>query len=206
MVKGKYSKEGFTLTEDYIIPKQKISGSEVLYEELTKYQRAGYNCIIHSHHYMTIGFSVKDRNYINCQNTCSVLYNNNGFKMATLSFKAGSNVFLVETDKIETVIENNIEVIGIENITRQSDKIKDNNKIKTGGGDVPFNVDEPLFDIYTTDNGLDVEYCEDGEHAIVNGYRIKLLDLNMCNTCKCPYPEYCDKCLSSMGEPIKESV
>lgn len=124
LAKGFYCDDGFYVTDDYMIPKQKVGGASVTggeYEEgLGKYQKDGYNVVIHSHHGMSMGFSKIDEEYINAHFPCSVLYTYDGFVNATLKFNAGDNCFLLETTRINTVIENNIEVEGMENIEKNS--------------------------------------------------------------------------------------
>lgn len=120
LVKGQETDEGYYLTDDYVIPKQEVSASTVDYGEVEKYIEEGYNVVIHSHHNLGTFFSVTDRDYINCHFPCSVLYTNEGFTMASMSFKRGNAVFLMETKDITLITEDVGEIEGIENITKKT--------------------------------------------------------------------------------------
>jgi hypothetical protein len=105
LAKGEYTEKGFTVFNDYIIPKQKVSGSAVDYlDELWRYSREGYNVAIHSHHNMGTFFSNTDHEDLNPYFPCSILYNKEGFKLAHLSFSTKGHIFLMESTKINTIL------------------------------------------------------------------------------------------------------
>lgn len=118
LCKGIATDEGYYVTDDYIIPKQKVSYSSVDYEDLHKYQQEGYNVVIHSHHKIGTFFSKTDKEHINVHFPCSVLYTSEGFTLATMSFHKGDSVFMLETRDIEILINDDIQVVGIENIEK----------------------------------------------------------------------------------------
>ena len=118
LCKGIETDEGYYVTDDYIIPKQKVSYSSVDYEDLHKYQQEGYNVVIHSHHKIGTFFSKTDEEHINVHFPCSVLYTSDGFTLATMSFHKGDSVFMLETRDIEILINDDIKVVGMENIEK----------------------------------------------------------------------------------------
>lgn len=122
LCKGEYNDEGFYVSKEYVIPKQKVTSSTVDYEPLDSYRQQGYNVVIHSHHGLGTFFSKTDRDFINCQFPCSVLYTHDGFTLATMSFLKDDSVFMIETDDLCTVTDE-IEVVGIENITKKTYKL-----------------------------------------------------------------------------------
>jgi proteasome lid subunit RPN8/RPN11 len=119
LAKGEYTDNGFYVSDDYVIPKQEVTGSTVDYEPLDSYQQQGYNVVIHSHHGLGTFFSKTDRDYINCQFPCSVLYTHQGFTLATMSFLKNDSVFMIKTDDVCTVTDG-MEVEGIDNITKKA--------------------------------------------------------------------------------------
>ena len=117
LVKGRETDDGFELSDEYLIPKQKVCSSSIDYDKedpLNKYQKEGYNVVIHSHHNLGSFFSSTDTEYINSHFECSVLFSKRNFTLATMSFKRGNSVFILETSKVK--ISNEMEIEGLENI------------------------------------------------------------------------------------------
>jgi hypothetical protein len=77
LVKGQFNSDGFLIGQDYYIPKQKVAGTSVDYEENIALKRnEGYNTVIHSHPFATdVGFSGADDEHINTHFFCSLLIN-----------------------------------------------------------------------------------------------------------------------------------
>jgi hypothetical protein len=231
LVKGNYTDYGFYVSADYIIPKQKVSTSSVIYDDddpLNGYQKDGYNVVIHSHHSMGTFFSNTDKEYINCQFPVSVLYVHAGFTLATLSFQKGDNIFIMETKNIKTVLENNHTVEGFENISKgvttyynnnnydytdQSNKKSLWNKKEEDEDDDPFlsnkkktyaDTDEDQ-DVEIEDATLIMQYLEDGEHVIVNGVKMTIENYEICEKCGLDNPEVCRECLQSFKDESEEA-
>lgn len=120
LCKGYETNNGFYVSGEYVIPKQKVTGSTIDYEPLDKYQEEGYNVVIHSHHELGSFFSQTDSDYINCNFPCSVLYTKRNFTIGTLSFHRGESIFVINVDDIQTITSDINEIIGFENIEKKN--------------------------------------------------------------------------------------
>lgn len=96
LVKGELYGTTLYLREDYIIPEQEVGGGTVDYEEdISKYQEAGYNVVIHSHPMNMKAFSQSDHETINSHFKASVLYCQGEFPSASFSIQLNENGKLV---------------------------------------------------------------------------------------------------------------
>lgn len=120
LVKGTWKKDGFYLTHDYIIPKQKVSAGSVDYEPLASYVEKGYNSVIHSHHDLGCdNFSMTDLDYINSFFPVSILYSRGNFTTANINFHIDGG-FARYKAKVKNFLDSDVNVNGIENIVDKS--------------------------------------------------------------------------------------
>ena len=205
LAKGHYSDKGFYVTDEYVVPNQKVGGASVDYEELYIHQKDGFNVVIHSHHNMGTFFSPTDKEYINTHFPCSVLYTRGAFTIATLSFQGGNDaVFLMETKDVHTFIDiSNVTVKGIENIEKETYYYQA--PVKKGSLAKKDNDDYLLKDKF--DNELEeeedfvvVEYLPDGENVKVNGMIMSIDDYEICEQCDCINPDICKQCFEGIAE------
>jgi len=211
LAKGDYSPEGFTVTDEYIIPKQKVTSGDVDYENLSQYRQEGFNVVIHSHHSMsTPFFSGTDKNFINANNPCSILYTNaGGFVLATLKFNQGNNIFIMQTNKVKTFEENEVTVDGLENIEKSTFVKKPLNKTKQGSlyKGKPFFDDpldnDPFYDepkLLEGQNGkleeaVTIEIHKDNrETEIVDGVILDNYKDDYCKMCELKDTDKCQSC------------
>ena len=77
LFKGRWTKMGFYVSEEYMVPIQEVSGASVDFkEDLGPYKNEGFNVVAHSHPF-SIGygqFSGSDEESINVHFECSLLY------------------------------------------------------------------------------------------------------------------------------------
>lgn len=108
LFKGYFNdKDGvFVVTNDYAIPKQKISPGSVDYEEnLDNYIKEGYNVVMHKHPDGIRTFSSSDEESINSNFDCSLLYCNGEITDATMRIKISDNIMLKIKPEVEIVID-----------------------------------------------------------------------------------------------------
>ncbi len=118
LLKGQWSSEGFIVHNEFFIPLQEVTISEVNFkEDLYPLVRKGWNVILHSHPFTTDAvFSTSDENTINKNFDCSILYCQNGFSEASLRFSVDDMLVIVKTkpkivkDKVEVLLGNKIKV------------------------------------------------------------------------------------------------
>jgi proteasome lid subunit RPN8/RPN11 len=106
LVKGKWTEDGFELSEETAIPKQEVTGASVdLNDAQTdKFKQEGFNTIIHSHPFKSTSFSHSDLQTLTPHYTCSILYSKGEFPVATISIDVhpgvkitvGTALFLLE--------------------------------------------------------------------------------------------------------------
>ena len=91
LCKGAFDKDGFVLSSEYLIPKQKVGMASVDYEEdISLLKAEGWNVVIHSHPFSKGStFSQSDMDSINSHFPCSILYAGNGFVLASLLLQIG---------------------------------------------------------------------------------------------------------------------
>lgn len=172
LAKGKYNSEGFYVTDEYVIPKQKVGSASVDYEDLYLYQKEGFNVVIHSHHNIGTFFSKTDIDHINSHFPCSILYTIDGFTLATLSFHTGNSTFLMKTNDIEIEYSNSILISGIENIKRKYDytytpannlknatKLRDKEDLEDDYDEVEIIGDKQIDAICMDCNYYQTKYC-----------------------------------------------
>lgn len=90
LFKGKWTVDGFEISEDYYIPKQEISWSSVDYkEDLYKIRtEQGFNTVMHSHPKgVSKTFSLDDEETINFHFDCSLLFHEGKFTLGHFGFK-----------------------------------------------------------------------------------------------------------------------
>jgi len=104
LTKGSFGSENFNVSAQYVIPEQEISSGHVCFlEELESYRQDGFNTIIHSHHTMGIGFSGSDKDTINQNFLCSLLFANGEFKESSLLIPFQDKFIKFQSNKIEII-------------------------------------------------------------------------------------------------------
>lgn len=99
LFKGDWNFDDFRISEEYIIPKQKVSGSSVDYkEDLTKYKKEGFNVVIHSHPFSLTSFSHTDEEHINVHFDVSVLFCRGEFTDATMRIKLKDGILKLKPE------------------------------------------------------------------------------------------------------------
>ena len=83
--------ECITISEEYYVPKQSVSGASVDYEESPV---DGFNAVIHKHPSGVMSFSGTDDEYINQNFTVSILWCGGKFVDATVNYDAGLGIKL----------------------------------------------------------------------------------------------------------------
>jgi len=120
LCKGKWSKGKFIISNDYVVPKQKVSPNSVQYDNkhVAELMGQGYNVVIHSHPFSHDegGFSTVDDENINSNFECSILYTRKGFTKAIINIHIAEDTKIQLEGKIELVYNEDIEVKGLENI------------------------------------------------------------------------------------------
>lgn len=126
LVKGVWVEGGLRLTEDYYIPKQKVTSASIDYEEDIGEirEREGYNVFIHSHPFShTSRFSYMDEETVNCHFECSLLYTPSGVADGRLAIKLSNGIVLSIKLSAEDIIEERNEILpeieGLENIKEE---------------------------------------------------------------------------------------
>lgn len=123
LCRSSWNKNVLNVSEDYVIPKQEVTGSSVDYiEDLSKYKNAGYNVIIHSHPFKSNSFSTDDIETINTHFIASILYSCGEFTRAVISLTLNKETKLQIDAEIEIVIPELEEEIDISNIHIQYPK------------------------------------------------------------------------------------
>ena len=111
------------LSEDFVIPKQEVTGSTVDYDpdDWAERLEEGYNAAIHSHHDMDIGFSGTDKNILHSHGKliASVLYAKQKFKEGVVI----ANTDLFGTAQIEAEVQVIYPEVDISNITEKQPQI-----------------------------------------------------------------------------------
>lgn len=119
LCKGSWNGE-FTLSEDYIVPKQRVQGASVDYtEDLTPYKQQGYNVVIHSHPWGGTEFSSSDDETINTNFSASILFGGKDFTKAVITVAVSENTKIQIEAKILVSIED-IEQVDISNIEKET--------------------------------------------------------------------------------------
>lgn len=119
LAKGKFTRDGFEITDEYYIPKQTVTFASVDYEEnIAVKRREGFNTVIHSHPAQCSDFSENDNETINSHFLCSILLNSSGEPIkGILNLEINGTVFQVETQvDIQKITVN---IVGIENINKR---------------------------------------------------------------------------------------
>ncbi len=118
LFKGDWSSNGFLVSNEYYIPKQEVSAASVDYlEDLSIKRKEGYNVVIHTHPgYGHSTFSSADREYINKNFPCSILYNQKGdICEAELWVPLNKSTNIIVSAEVKISLPE-IEIKGIENI------------------------------------------------------------------------------------------
>ena len=110
LVKSEWTKDGYELKNEFVVPKQSVNSVEVNYkEDLEQYKSQGFNTVIHSHPFVSSNFSGADDDSINVHFECSLLFSIDTFRKAVLSFSGNLDVRLV-LDASITYIASPVEV------------------------------------------------------------------------------------------------
>ncbi len=114
LCKGNFDENGdFILSDDYKIVKQRVSASQIEYnqEHITELKQQGYNTVIHSHHELGLeDFSVTDDEYINKNFLCSILFVNKKFAKAIMNICIKDNLKLRVNCEIEIMFNYDEEI------------------------------------------------------------------------------------------------
>jgi len=118
LIRGTWTEQGFILSKDYIIPKQRVTPASVDYtEDLAAYKKDGYNTVIHSHPFPSSSFSYADDEAINAHFDCSLLFSERKFAAASVRIQLTPDLQLrinpetVIIDDDVTVDVSNIEIV-----------------------------------------------------------------------------------------------
>ena len=134
LCKGKWTPEGFKVSEDYIIPRQQVSSSFVQYDNkhVAECIKAGFNTVIHSHPMDMTNFSSIDEEFINSNFEASVLYTpKHGFCKAVINVQVASDI-KVQVEAEPEIIFEDIEVKGLDNIQKyKPPEVKHNYRFKS---------------------------------------------------------------------------
>lgn len=104
LTSGRWTKNGFEIDENYVIPIQEVGGVDVDFkEELDSYVQDGYNTIIHSHPFNSSSFSCSDNETINSNFDCSILYSQGDFTASTLRIKISEDIRIVINPNIKYI-------------------------------------------------------------------------------------------------------
>lgn len=139
LVRGEWTESGFVLSEDYVIPKQRVAAASVDYnEDLGTYRNNGYNTVIHSHPFKSSSFSHSDEEAINSHFDCSILYSESNFTTASIRIQITPDMQLHIKPEIEIIdnIDIDIDISNIEivpTITRVYPKYSEYDDLFTGG-------------------------------------------------------------------------
>jgi hypothetical protein len=120
LFKGKWEKDGFVVSDEYYIPKQKVSYASVDFEEdISKKRAEGYNVIIHKHP-SKFGFSGADEDSINAHFLVSMIYYKGEIVDANMSVQVNGDVKIRIKPKI-SIIPNEVIDINISNIEKEKE-------------------------------------------------------------------------------------
>lgn len=123
LLKGGWSKEGYVVSDDYVIPKQEVTGVSVDFtEDITPFRQQGYNIIIHRHPFVSNSFSQSDVETINTNFEASILYSEGQFTTATISIQVSDSAKLQIKADTSIYISDNAN-IDISNISEKKTKI-----------------------------------------------------------------------------------
>lgn len=86
LAKSQWGKDGLVVTDEYVVPKQRVGYANVNYEPLGQYVAEGYDICIHSHHNLGCGFSGTDMRYINSFFKGSILFAKGQFVSAQILY------------------------------------------------------------------------------------------------------------------------
>lgn len=82
LIRGSWVDGDFKLSEDFVVPKQKVGYASVDYEEdLAEYREHGYNVVLHAHPDGVKNFSGADDEHINSHFPISLLYESGDVKV-----------------------------------------------------------------------------------------------------------------------------
>ena len=123
LFKGEWTDNGYLVTNEYLVPLQRVDSTSVDYDEdISVYRGEGYNVIAHSHPFCrsTGSFSTTDDETINSHFPCSILCNDGGEVVAgnlLLDVKGTDIKMSVPVEKSDIFTEKVlIEIEGIDRI------------------------------------------------------------------------------------------
>jgi|TARA_Y100000310_G_scaffold83971_3_gene80646 hypothetical protein len=129
LFKGYWDEDGFVVSNEYRIPKQKVSGASVDYEENIGELRVndGWNVVAHSHPFSRGkgSYSGADDSHINTHFPCSLLTDGDGdIVNATLKLDTPNKDYRIlleiDSDDIKTCSANTEEIVGLDNIVKKT--------------------------------------------------------------------------------------
>lgn len=96
LCKGIWDGGKYCVSDDYVIPKQKVDSTSVYYDDanLHELRALGYNVVIHCHPFKSSSFSGTDMDTINAHFECSILYSEQEFTTAIIPVQLNSDVTL----------------------------------------------------------------------------------------------------------------
>jgi hypothetical protein len=120
LFKGKWEKEGFVVSDEYYIPKQRTSYASVDFQEdISKKRAEGFNVIVHKHP-SKFGFSGADEDSINAHFLVSMIYYKGEIVDANMSIQVNGDVKIRIKPKI-SIIPNEVINIDVSNIEKEKE-------------------------------------------------------------------------------------
>jgi hypothetical protein len=153
LLKGVWGPAGFVVRDDYVIPKQEVSGTSVDYKEPLAPYMENYNVVLHSHPFsQTSSFSGSDEATININFDCSLLYTGDRkISEAVLNVQVpGGALLQLKAEIFEYAPKPVVTVSGLENIESKWTRQSTGNYIGGSyiGGTYNQRVDRDINDVY----------------------------------------------------------
>ena len=117
LFKGEWMKEGYFVSEEYILPKQTVSAYAVDYEEdLAPFRKQGYEVMLHKHPANCTSFSYADETTVNMHFPISLLFVNNRIEIGNIMVQVAEGIKLSFPAIIKNDEDNSYEMVDISNI------------------------------------------------------------------------------------------
>lgn len=96
LCKGYWNKNTYIVTDEYVIPIQKVDRTSVYYDDvdLHDHRSNDFNVVIHCHPFNSASFSTTDSNTINAHFECSILYSEGAFTTAVIPIQVTEGLTL----------------------------------------------------------------------------------------------------------------
>lgn len=122
LCKGHWNAKGYLIEKEFAIPRQEVTGSSVDYdsEHIGELKAQGFNTVIHSHPFKSSNFSGSDRDTINSNFGCSILYSEGDFTAGVITIDVSDDAILsIAADKIIVERDVTIPEVDVSNITKR---------------------------------------------------------------------------------------